>query len=74
MDQITCGPTMICEGEFSVKVTTLLALYAATNAKRVAIGVTNVTLTDVPGHVSRRPGSRDAELQSELIHGIYLRG
>src|SRR5689334_19544309 len=40
----------------------------------MSVRVSNVTLTNVPGHVGRRKRSRNTELLSELIRGVNLGG
>src|SRR5690242_14410159 len=40
----------------------------------MSIRMSNVTLTNIPGHIGRRKRSRNTELLSELIRGVNLGG
>src|SRR6185437_901407 len=49
-----------------------IALEVCTYAKRMSVRVSNVTLTNTPGHVRGRKRCGNTELQSEFIGGVDL--
>lgn len=51
---------------------TLVAVEACTHTKCVAVRMSDVTLTDVPRHVRRRPWRRNTKLQCQLVDSIDL--